>query len=41
MTDVQGNELTVDDPLRRGLIKSYREKDNEQDTFFERERTDK
>ena len=41
MTDVQGNELTVDDPLRRGLVKSYREKDSEQDTFFERERTDK
>lgn len=41
MTDVRGNPLTVDDPLRKGLIKHYRDKDSEQDTFFERERIDR
>jgi len=41
MQDIQGNELTVDDPIRKGLIKHYREKDGEQDTFFERERNDR
>lgn len=35
INDIDGNKLTVDDPIRKGLIKQYRDKASEQKTFFD------
>ena len=39
ITDIDGNELTVDDPIRKGLVKQYRDKASEQKTFFDNRNT--
>ncbi|QDP62413.1 MAG: hypothetical protein GOVbin3393_21 [Prokaryotic dsDNA virus sp.] len=40
MKDVNGNVLTVDDPLRKGFIKLARGKADEQKSFFDNRRTE-